>query len=36
MLIAKNKVKNTINFLWMEMTYEGKFKKYLDTKVVEY
>lgn len=36
---TKDKVKNTINFidnLWMEMTYEGKFKKYLDAKAVEY
>ena len=36
---TKDKVKNTINFidnLWMEMTYEGKFKKYLDTKAIEY
>ena len=36
---TKDKVKNTINFidnLWMDMTYEGKFKKYLDTKAIEY
>lgn len=36
---TKDKVKNTISFidnLWMEMTYEGKFKKYLDAKAVEF
>jgi len=36
---ARDKVKNTITFidnLWMEMTFEGKFKKYLDAKAIEY